>query len=412
MAITERIKSGIKHGWNAFKDGEKEVSIFDHGQASSINGNYKVSATRYSASSYTAAIFNRIALDASLVSIMHVKINKENEDQTDMVSGLQNCLSVEANTDQSHLAFIQDIVYSMFDEGVVAVVPIETSIKPSKGGGYDIHTMRVGRITQWYPQHVRVKLYDERTGVHEEIVVPKSTTAIIENPLYSVVNDTNATFKRLIAKIGMLDDVDATLAAGKLDLIIQLPHAVKSELQKTQADERIQKIEDQLGKKGLGIVYTDATEKVIQLNRPINPSLADDIATLTKKFYNEIGLTENVFNGTASESEMRGYYTRTVDPVIAAIISEFVRKFLTKTARSQGQTLISYRDPFKLVPIDQVAEIGDKFIRNRIVSGNEMRKIVGMRPRNEPEMDLIYNPNMPVDDQPMVAPGSPTSPEE
>jgi len=329
-----------------------------------------------------------------MTSIQHVKINKENEDVTPMESTLHNCLNVEANIDQTSIAFMHDLVYSMFDEGCVAVVPVDTDINPNITGGYSIETLRVGRITQWYPKHVTVKLYNEATNSAEEVTVLKRTTAIIENPLYAVTNGPNATLSRLLRKMALLDANDEEAASGRLDMFIQLPYAVKSDLQKAQAEERIQRIEDQLKKGKRGISYTDATEKIHQLNRPIVNTLLDDIQSLNRQFYNQLGLTENVINGTASESEMRTYYTRTIDPIIENIIAEFRRKFLTKTARSQGQTLQAYRDPFKLVPVEQIIKLGDTFRRNEIASSNEVRKLVGFKPSSEPRADMLSNPNI------------------
>lgn len=389
MKLNER----IQHAWNAFKGDKannKEVWEYGAGSGSPTHKTYR----RYSSSSFSAAIFNRIAMDASMTAIEHVKIDEKTDNRTPVKSGLQNCLSVEANIDQSGIQFIQDIVYSMFDEGAVAVVPVDTTLDPSITGGYDINTMRVGKITQWYPKHVRIRLYNEETGMEEEVTLAKSTVAIIENPLYAVVNGPNATLTRLLAKMAMMDDLDELIASGKLDLIIQLPHAVKSKLQLAQADERVDKIEQQLKKGKRGIVYIDETEKITQLNRPINNKILEDVQFLSQQFYNQLGLTENIFNGTASESEMRGYYTRTIDPIVSNITAEFIRKFITKTARSQGQTLEIYRDPFTLVPIEQIAQIADTFKRNEILTSNEVRKIVRFKPNNSPGADVLINPNI------------------
>lgn len=396
----------FQHAWNAFTGGQTQQQLrSDFGTGSSSPG-YKT-VRRYSDSSFASAIFNRIALDASMTSIQHVKINKKNEDVTPVDSTLHNCLNVEANIDQTSIAFMHDLVYSMFDEGCVAVVPVDTDIDPSITGGYAIETLRVGRITQWYPKHVTVKLYNEATNNAEEVTVLKKTTAIIENPLYAVTNGPNATLSRLLRKMALLDANDEEAASGRLDMFIQLPYAVKSDLQKAQAEERIQRIEDQLKKGKRGISYTDATEKIHQLNRPVVSTLLDDIQELNRQFYNQLGLTENVINGTASESEMRTYYTRTIDPIIENIIAEFRRKFLTKTARSQGHTLQAYRDPFKLVPVEQIIELGDTFRRNEIASSNEVRKLVGFKPSSEPRADMLYNPN--IADTKQAQPESPGS---
>lgn len=387
-----KLKDRLQHAWNAFAAKEAESWNISTG-SSSYNPAHR-SLRRYSNSSYVSAIFNRIALDVAATQIQHVKINATNDDRTYIESGLINCLTVEANIDQTGMQFIQDIVYSMFDEGVVAVVPVDTTISPTVSGSYEIDTMRVGKITQWYPKHVEVNIYNEKTGMEERVTLPKSMIAIIENPLYAVINDENATLTRLINKMAMMDDVDAVLSSGKLDLIIKLPYAVKTDLQKTQAEERIKGIEDQLSKGKHGVVYTDAAENVQQLNRPINNRLIEDVQYLSQQFHNQLGLTEKVFNGTASESELRGYYTRTVDVIINAILAEFNRKFLTKTARTQGQKFEAYRDPFTLVPVEQIATIADTFRRNSILTSNEIRKIVGYKPSNAPEADKLYNPNI------------------
>lgn len=410
MKVTDR----ISHAWNAFRGNEVEEDNsgvwFDYGTSYS-SPNYKTQRA-YSTADFSAAIFNRIALDVSMSTIQHVKVTDENADRITIESGLHNCLNVEANIDQTGIQFMHDIVYSMFDEGSVAVVPVDTTISPNITGGYDIKTMRVGRITQWYPQHVKVMLYNENTGQSQEIVVSKSTVAIIENPLYAVVNGPNATFSRLLRKMALLDATDEDLASGKLDLLIQLPHAVKTDLQRTQSEERIKNIETQLGKNSHGIAYIDGSEKVTQLNRTINATLGDDITELSQQFYNQLGLTANVFNGTASESEMRGYYTRTIDPILNTIMAEFSRKFITKTARTQGQTLESYRDPFSLVPVEQLAKIGDTMKRNSILTSNELRGIMGFRAHNSPEANELSNPNIADKNQIQDETGSLTPPDE
>lgn len=389
MKLTNR----IQHAWNAFTTGDKTTMAADSPGTSSSSPGHK-SYRRYSNAEFASAIFNRIAIDASMTAIQHVKINKETDDREPVDSGIHNCLNVEANIDQNSIAFMHDIVYSMFDEGTVAVVPVETTSDPTVSGSFEIKTMRAGRVTQWYPQYVTVMLYNEVTGRAEEVTVPKATTAIIENPLYAVTNGPNATLSRLIRKMSLLDINDEETASGRLDMFIQLPYAVKSELQKAQAEERIERIENQLKKGKRGIAYTDATEKIHQLTRPITSTLLDDIVGLNSQFYNQLGLTENVLNGTASEQEMRTYYTRTIDPIIENIIAEFKRKFLTKTARSQGHTFEAYRDPFKLVPVQQIIELGDTFRRNEIATTNEVRKLVGFKPSSDPKADLLSNPNI------------------
>lgn len=333
-------------------------------------------------------------MDVSMTTFKHVKINPENEDVTDQKTGLNNCLTVEANIDQTHIQFIQDIVYSMFDEGVVAVVPVETTLNPGKYGSWDINSLRVGKVMNWFPKHVEVNLYNDNTGQNERIVVEKQNVALLENPLYAVVNDENSTLKRLIRKLNQLDDVDALASSGRLDLLISVPYAVKTETQKAMAEKRIKDIEAQLATGRNGIAYMDGTEKVMQLNRPANSQLPETINNLTQQFYNQLGLTKTIFDGTASESELRTYYSRTIDPIVDNIVAEFKRKFLTKTARTQGQSIVAYRDMFKTVTVESVAQLGDTFRRNSIASANEIRKIVGLKPSNDPRADELFNPNI------------------
>lgn len=416
-----KIKDRITHAWNAFTGQQfSNSSVWEYGAGSGSPTHRRTLS--YNSSSFSSPIFNRIALDVAMTSIHHVKIDAKTEDRTPVDSGLDYCLNTEANIDQTHFQFMQDVVYSMFDEGSVAVVPVETSVSPKVTGSYEINSMRVGKVTQWYPKHVKIKLYNEKTGNNEEVTLPKSFVAIIENPLYAVVNGPNSTLTRLLKKMAQLDDVDELIASGKLNMLIQLPHVVKSDLQKKQAEERIAKLEQQLeGKRNKhGIAYTDAAEKIHQLSKPLDNNMLDDIQMLSQQFYNQLGLTEKVFNGTASESEMRGYYTRTIDPIIDNIIAEFNRKFMTKTARSQGHTLEAYRDPFKLVPIEQIATLSDTLRRNSIVTGNEIRPKLGFRRHNDPRADELYNPNMtdqhqskaPPAAQPTPKPGSLTPPEK
>ena len=398
MKLNER----LKHAWNAFTVDDKILGLGGsayYGGSSSGNAGHKLSR-RITANDFAAAIYNRIAMDVAMSRIHHVKVDSTTEDRTPMNSTLHDILNVEANIDQTGIQFMQDLVYSMFDEGVVAVVPVDTTISPNVTGGYDILSVRVGKITQWFPQHVTVNVYNEATGRPQEVTLLKANVAIIENPLFAVINGPNATLSRLLRKMTQLDAMDELSASGKLDLIVQTPSQVKTELQQTNALQRIEKMEEQLSKTRHGIAYVDGTEKITQLNRTINDSLPEDIQKLTQQFYNQLGLTENVFNGTASEAEMRGYYNRTIDPIIDGIIAELVRKFLTKTARTQGQTLESYRDPFTLVPIEQIAEIGDAMKRNEILTTNEIRSIIGYKRSDAPQADALYNPNMPEEKQP------------
>lgn len=384
MKITDR----IKHAWNVFTNNDSLLT-YNNGYSSSRPLYKKI--TYFNTSSYVASIYNRIAIDVSMTGFKHVKINPENEDITYMPSGLNNCLTVEANIDQTHIQFIHDLVYSMFDEGVVAVVPVETSMSPQKSGGYEIHSLRVGKVVNWFPKHVEVNLYNDQTGQNENIIVEKKNTAIIENPLYAVVNTENSTLKRLIQKLKEMDDKDVS---GRLDLLISVPYGIKTDAQRQMAEKRITDIESQLASGRNGIAYIDATEKATQLNRPVNDQLPEEIAQLSKEFHNQLGLTQSIFDGTASEAEMRNYYTRSIDPIIEGIVSEFTRKFLTKTARTQGQKIIYYRDMFKMVPVEVIAQLGDTFRRNSIASSNELRKIIGLRPSNDPRADELFNPNI------------------
>lgn len=394
MKVTNR----IKHAWDAFTSASTDRLInFDRGPSSSRPGHRHV--TLFNTNSYVSSIYNRIAMDVSMTSFRHVKINKDNEDVTDMTSGLNECLTVEANVDQTHIQLFHDLVYSMFDEGVVAVVPVETSISPELSGGYDIHSLRVGKIVSWFPKHVEVSLYNDATGQNERIVLEKKNCAIIENPLYAVINDENSTLKRLIRKLNQLDDIDSLAASSRLDILISVPYGIKTSTQRAMAEQRIKDIEGQLAAGKNGIAYIDATEKATQLNRPMNPQLPETIKNLTNQFYNQLGLTENIFNGTATEAQLRTYYSRTIDPIVDGIVAELKRKFLTKTARTQGQTITAHRDMFKTVTVEAAASIGDSFRRNYIASSNEIRKIVGLRPSNDPRADELFNPNIADDKQ-------------
>lgn len=384
MKITDK----LKHAWNAFSNNEK-LSSYDYGSSSSRSQHKTVSS--YNMSSYVSSVYNRIAIDASMTSFKHAKINPDNEDLEAMKTGLQNCLTVEANIDQSHIQFIHDLVYSMFDEGVVAVVPVETTISPGVSGSYDIVSLRVGRIVQWFPKHVRVRLYNEDTGQNEDITLEKRNVAIVENPLYSVVNGENSTLKQLITKLNQLDTADSS---NRLDVLISVPYGIKTETQKKMAEKRIADIESQLTTGKHGIAYIDGTEKATQLNRPVNDQLPENIERLRQQFYNQLGLTENIFNGTANEAELRAYYTRAIDPILENIVAEFTRKFLTKTARTQGQQIVYFRDMFKTVPVETIATLGDTFRRNYIASSNEIRKIIGFKPSSDPRADELFNPNI------------------
>lgn len=386
-----KIKDRITHAWNAFTNNDKLI-VQDHGYSSSRPTHKTVNYVN--TSSYVSSIYNRIAIDVSMTTFKHVKVDLTNEDVTDMRTGLNNCLTLEANIDQTHLQFIHDLVYSMFDEGVVAIVPVETTLSPVNSGSYDINSLRVGKIVNWFPKHVEVNLYNDLTGQNERIVLDKKNVAIVENPLYSVVNDENSTLKRLIRKLNQLDNIDNISDTGRLDLIISVPYGIKTDTQKAMANSRIASIEAQLSSGKNGIAYLDATEKITQLNRPVNSQLPERINELSQQFYNQLGLTQNVFNGTASEAELRTYYSRTIDPIVENIVAELNRKFLTKTARSQGQKIVYYRDMFKTVPVETIASLGDTLRRNSIASSNEIRKFINLKPSNDPRADELFNPNI------------------
>ena len=385
MKITDK----IKHAWNAFTNDQPLATHYGPSSSRPVHKH----VTFFNTSSYVSSIYNRIAMDVSMTGFKHVKINPLNEDIENLKTGLNNCLTVEANIDQTHIQFIHDLVYSMFDEGVIAVVPVETTLNPKVTGSYDINSLRVGKIVSWFPKHVEVELYNEESGQNQRITIEKRNVAIIENPLYAVINDENSTLKRLMRKLNQIDEMDASYS-GRLDLLISVPYGIKTETQKKMAEERIKAIEDQLTLGRNGIAYIDGTEKVTQLNRPSNDQLPEQINKLTQQFYNQLGLTENVFNGTATESQLRTYYSRTIDPIVESILAEFNRKFITKTARTQGHAIIYYRDMFKTVPVEQIAALGDVLRRNYIASSNEIRKIIKLPPSNDPRADELFNPNI------------------
>ena len=340
------------------------------------------------------SVYNRIALDAAAIDIRHVKIDENNRFKDYVKSDLDNCLSLEANIDQTARMFIQDIVSSMLDEGCVAVVPIDTTMDPNITNSYDIQTMRVGKITQWYPDRVTVMLYNDRTGLRQEVTVPKKQVAIIENPLYSVMNEPNSTMQRLIKKLALMDSADEEIASGNLDLIIQLPYAVKTDAKRNLAEARRKEVEEQLNGARYGVAYIDGTEHVTQLNRPIENNLMKQVEYLTTQLYAQLGLTQSVMDGSADENTMNNYYNRTIEPILSAIVDEFNRKFLTKTARTQRQCIMYFRDPFKLIPVSQVSEIADKFTRNEIMTSNEIRQLVGFKPSDDPGADELRNKNL------------------
>lgn len=392
------IGARLKHAWSVFtEDNVKPSYSYDLGPS---YGSRPDRTRLYVSHERTiiASILTRLSLDVSSTRIIHARMDDRNRYLEDIPSTLNECFKVEANLDQDARAFRQDLVQSMFDQGVIAVVPVETTFDPTKSGSYDIKSLRVGRILQWYPKHVRVDLYNEEKGLREEVVVEKQMTAIIENPLYNVMNEPNSTLQRIVRKLNLLDAADEAAGAGKLDLIIQLPYVVKSEARRQQADQRRKDIEFQLKGSQYGIAYTDGTEKITQLNRAAENTLLVQIEYLTKLLYVQLGLTEEVMNGTADEQTMLNYYNRTIYPILEAISGEFNRKFLTKTARTQNQRIFFNRDPFAFVPLANVAEIADKFTRNEILTANEVRQIIGMPPNKDPRADKLQNSNMPVKD--------------
>lgn len=389
MTLNDR----ISHAWNALR-GKQDYDIrYDIGIGSG-RPLHKV-VPQFSASSYANTIYNRIAVDCSMVDLVHIKAEDEEGHHERIVhDGIHNCISVEANLDQSAKDFIHDLVYSMFDEGVVAVVPVETTINPDNTSAYDIITIRTGRIVQFYPKHVRVSVYNEDTGMNEEVYLQKSKVAIIENPLYSVINSRNSTLSRLMSKLSLLDMTDKVSSGSRLDIIMQMPYTTKSPQKEEQAEKRIKQLETQLNESKYGIGYFDANEKITQLNRPASNNLLEQVQILTEELYNQLGLTQNVFDGTATEAQMRQYYNRSIDPILTRLVAEFDRKFLSKTARTQGHAFRFRRDPFKLVPVEQLATIADTFSRNALLSPNEIRPIIGFGPSSDPEADKLGNRNI------------------
>lgn len=386
------LSTRLAHAWNAFTSRDPTQYIITGPGYSSRPDRPRLS--RGNEKSIATSIFNRIALDVSSVSIKHCRLDKNGRYVEDIDSGLNNCLTLEANKDQTGRAFIQDVVLSMLDEGCVALVPVETTIDPKSSNSYQIDSMRTGKITEWYPDMVRVRLYNDRTGEKEEILLPKSQVAIIENPLYAVVNEYNSTMQRLIRKLSLLDVTDEQTASGKLDLIIQLPYVIKTETRRAQVERRRKDIIEQLAGSQYGIAYTDGTEKITQLNRSLENNLLKQVEYLTNMVYSQLGITQSVLDGTADEKTMLNYTNRTVEPIISAIVDELKRKFLTKTARSQLQSIVYFRDPFRLVPVNDIAEIADKFTRNEIMTSNEIRQIVGMQPSKDPKADKLVNSNI------------------
>lgn len=384
--------SRLKHAWNAFT-GNVQMNYRDLGMSYSYRAD-RPRMSRGNERSIVTSVYNRIALDVAALNVQHVRLDENGRFLSVIDDGLNNCLTLEANVDQTARSFIQDVVISMFDEGSVAIVPVDTTTDPNVSGSYDIQSLRVGQILDWYPQYIRARVYNEQTGRKEDIVVPKSAVAIIENPLYAVINEPNSTMQRLIRKLNLLDVIDEQSGSGKLDLIIQLPYVIKTEARRQQAENRRKDIESQLSGSKYGIAYTDGTEHITQLNRSVNNNLMSQIEYLTSMLYSQLGITQSILDGTADEKTMLNYNNRTIEPIISAIVDEMKRKFLTKTARSQHQSISFFRDPFKLVPVNEIAEIADKFTRNEIMTSNEIRQVVGMKPSEDPRADELRNKNL------------------
>ena len=408
------LTSRLRKAWNAFTN-NRDPTMANY-QYRDVGMGYvyrpdRVRFTRGNERSIVTSVYNKIAMDVAAISIKHCRVDENGRYIEDMKSGLNDCLTVEANIDQTGRSFIQDVVMSMFDEGAVAIVPVDTSFDPTISGSYDILSMRTGKIIEWYPRHVKVKVYNDRTGKKEDIVLPKKSVAIIENPLYAVINEPNSTMQRLVRKLNILDAIDEQSGSGKLDLIIQLPYVIKSEARQQQAEKRRRDIEDQL-KGPYGIAYTDGTEKITQLNRPVENNLMKQIEYLMNQLYSQIGMTPSVLDGTADEKVMLNYNNRTIEPIVSAIVDAMKRSFLTKTARTQGQTVMFFREPFKLVPVANLADIADKFTRNEIMTSNEMRQVIGMKPSDDPKADELRNSNLNHPDEGDDVSTGPTGPED
>ncbi|MGM9968895.1 MAG: phage portal protein [Anaeroplasma sp.] len=392
--MAEPFLKRLKHAWNAFINNKDPTPKYVDLGSSYY---YRPDRQRFTGGNertIVTSVYNRIALDAAAVEIKHVRLDKNDRYLETIDSGINYCLNIEANIDQTGRAFVQDVVMSMLDEGCVAIVPVDTTTNPTNNNSYDIKTLRTGKILQWYPNHVQVRVYNERTGNKEDIILPKSMVAIIENPLYAVINEPNSTMQRLIRKLSLLDAIDEQSSAGKLDLIIQLPYTIKTEARRQQAEMRRKEIEMQLTGSKYGIAYTDGTEHITQLNRPIENNLMKQIEYLTSMLYSQLGITQAILDGTADERTMLNYYSRSIEPIVSAIVDELKRKFLTKTARSQSQSFLFFRDPFKLVPINDIANIADTFTRNEILSSNEIRQLIGIKPSSDPKADQLRNSNI------------------
>ena len=383
----------LQHSWNAFVNNRDPTLEYNTGPGYYYRPD-RPRFTRGNERSIVTSVYNRIALDVSASSIQHVRLDDNGRVSSVIESGLNNCLTLDANMDQTGRAFIQDIVMSMLDEGCVAIVPVDTTLDPAVTSSFDINTMRVGKIIEWRPKHVKVRIYNEKTAKKEEVILSKKEVAIVENPLYAVMNEPNSTMQRLIHKLSLLDITDEQTASGKLDLIIQLPYVIRTEAKKQQAENRRKDIEMQLAGSKYGIAYADGTEKITQLNRSVENNLMKQIEYLTNNLYGQLGITQTILDGSADDKTMLNYYNRTIEPIVSAIVDEMKRKFLTKTARSQGQSILFFRDPFKLVPVNDIAEIADKFTRNEILTSNEIRQIIGIKPSEDPKADELRNSNI------------------
>ena len=386
--------SVIKHAWGLFTNtNNKNPTVKPEGSSYTISPT-RPRFTRGNERTIVTSVYNRIAIDASTMDVMHVRLDDEGRFKEPIKSNLNNCLTVEANIDQTSRAFMLDVVISLLDEGCVAVVPVKTTLNPNNTESYDIEELRTGRIMEWFPKHVLVRLYNDETGMYQDITLPKSQVAIIENPLYTIMNEPNSTMQRLIHKLSLLDIIDEESSSGKMDLIIQLPYIIKNDTKRSQAEERRKQIEDQLRGSRYGVAYIDGTEKVTQLNRSVENNILKQVEYLTNLLYSQLGLTQTIMDGTADENAMNNYYNRTVEPVVSAIVDEFHRKFLTKTARTQGQAIMFFRDPFKLMSVTSIADTADKFTRNELLSSNEFRQIIGRKPSTDPKADMLLNKNI------------------
>ena len=386
--------SVIKHAWGLFTNtNNKNPTVKPEGSSYTISPT-RPRFTRGNERTIVTSVYNRIAIDASTIDIMHVRLDDEGRFKEPIKSNLNNCLTVEANIDQTSRSFMLDIVISLLDEGCVAVVPVKTTLNPNNTESYDIEELRTGRIMEWFPKHVLVRLYNDETGMYQDVTLPKSQVAIIENPLYTIMNEPNSTMQRLIHKLSLLDIIDEESSSGKMDLIIQLPYIIKNDTKRSQAEERRKQIEDQLRGSRYGVAYIDGTEKVTQLNRSVENNILKQVEYLTNLLYSQLGLTQTIMDGTADENAMNNYYNRTVEPVVSAIVDEFHRKFLTKTARTQGQAIMFFRDPFKLMSVTSIADTADKFTRNELLSSNEFRQIIGRKPSTDPKADMLLNKNI------------------